>query len=427
MPSNIDTLVTVFGGSGFIGRHTVRALAKRDFRIRVAVRRPDLAGHLQPLGRVGQIMPVQANVRYPDSVAAAVRDAQIVVNLVGVLAESGAQTFNAVQAEGAAAIARAAAAQGARLVHVSAIGADENSESGYARSKAAGEKAVFAAVPSATIFRPSVVFGPDDQFTNRFAALARALPVLPLIGGGETKLQPVFVGDVAVAIADAVEGKAHSASVYELGGPEELTMRQVLEYVLKTIERKRLLVPLSFGLARLQAMVLQFAPGPLKLTPDQVELLRSDNVVSQAAKDAGLTLQGLGIAPASLEQIAPSYLWRFRRTGQFRTKCDVSVMVQVPSERSASSSRKFEEGVASRVAASGDPYLPSSKSTESRGLHELGGYGSPLSRGRPRECGRAENLDLMLLSYRPSASPIRPSVPTITRHHANSAKPRLDT
>ncbi len=228
MPSNIDTLVTVFGGSGFIGRHTVRALAKRDYRIRVAVRRPDLAGHLQPLGRVGQIMPVQANVRYPDLVAAAVRDAQIVVNLVGVLAESGAQTFNAVQAEGAAAIARAAAAQGARLVHVSAIGADENSESGYARSKAAGEKAVFAAVPSATIFRPSVVFGPDDQFTNRFAALARALPVLPLIGGGETKLQPVFVGDAAVAIADAVEGKARSASVYELGGPEELTMRQVL-------------------------------------------------------------------------------------------------------------------------------------------------------------------------------------------------------
>jgi len=305
MPSNIDTLVTVFGGSGFIGRHTIRALAKRDFRIRVAVRRPDLAGHLQPLGRVGQIMPVQANVRYPDSVAAAVRDAQVVINLVGVLAESGAQTFNAVQAEGAAAIARAAAAQGARLVHVSAIGADENSESGYARSKAVGEKAVLAAVPSATIFRPSVVFGPEDQFTNRFAALARALPMLPLIGGGETKLQPVFVGDVAAAIADAVEGKARSASVYELGGPEELSMRQVLEYVLKTIERRRLLAPLPFGLARLQAMVLQFAPGPLNLTPDQVELLRNDNVVSQAARDAGLTLQGLGIAPASLEQIAP--------------------------------------------------------------------------------------------------------------------------
>ena len=250
MPSNIDTLVTVFGGSGFIGRHTIRALAKRDFRIRVAVRRPDLAGHLQPLGRVGQIMPVQANVRYPDSVAAAAHDAQVVVNLVGILAEGGAQTFDAVQAEGAAAIATAAAAEGARLVHVSALGADENSESGYARTKAAGEKAAFAAVPSATVLRPSIVFGPEDQFTNRFATLARALPVLPLIGGGETKLQPVFVGDVATAIADAVEGKARPASTYELGGPEELTLRQVQEYVLKTIERTRLLVPLPFALAK---------------------------------------------------------------------------------------------------------------------------------------------------------------------------------
>jgi NADH dehydrogenase len=320
MPSNIDTLVTVFGGSGFIGRHTIRALAKRDFRIRVAVRRPDLAGHLQPLGRVGQIMPVQANVRYPESVAAAARDARVVVNLVAVLTESGAQTFNAVQAEGAATVAKAAAAEGARLVHVSAIGADENSQSAYARAKAAGEQAVFAAVPSATVFRPSFVFGPEDQFTNRFAALARALPVLPLIGGGETKMQPVFVGDVAAAIADAVEGKARTASTYELGGPEVLTLRQVQEYVLKTIERTRLLAPVPFPLAKLKAMFLQFAPGLLKLTPDQVEMLRSDNIVSEAAKEAGLTLQGLGIVPSSLEKIAPSWLWRFRRTGQFRTK-----------------------------------------------------------------------------------------------------------
>jgi uncharacterized protein YbjT (DUF2867 family) len=320
MPSNIDTLVTVFGGSGFIGRHTIRALAKRDYRIRVAVRRPDLAGHLQPLGRVGQIMPVQANVRYPDSVAAAANGADIVVNLVGILAEGGAQTFDAVQAEGAATIAQAAASQNARLVHVSALGADENSSSSYARTKAAGEKAAFAAVSSATVLRPSIVFGPEDQFTNRFATLARAMPVLPLIGGGETRLQPVFVGDVAAAIADAVEGKTQAGAVYELGGPDVLTLRQVQEYVLKTIERKRLLVPLPFGLAKLQAAVLQFAPGPLKLTPDQVELLRIDNVVSQSAKDANLTLQGLGIAPTSLEKVAPSYLWRFRRTGQFRTK-----------------------------------------------------------------------------------------------------------
>ena len=319
MPSNIDTLVTVFGGSGFIGRHVIRALAKRDFRIRVAVRRPDLAGHLQPLGRVGQIMPMQANLRYEDSVAAAARDAQIVVNLVGILAEGGAQTFDAVQAKGAAAVANAAAAEGARLIHVSAIGADENSESSYARTKAAGEKAAFSAVPSATVFRPSVVFGPEDQFVNRFAALARAFPVLPLIAG-DTKLQPVYVGNVANAIADAVDNKARAGAVYELGGPDVLTMRQVQELVLNITERKRLLVPVPFGLAKLQAAFLQFAPGPLKLTPDQVELLRSDNVVSQAAQDAGLTLQGLGIAPEQLSHIAPSYLWRFRRTGQFRTK-----------------------------------------------------------------------------------------------------------
>lgn len=319
MPSNIDTLVTVFGGSGFIGRHVIRALAKRDFRIRVAVRRPDLAGHLQPLGRVGQIMPVQANLRYGDSVAAAARDAQIVVNLVGILAEGGAQTFDAVQAKGAAAVAQAAAAEGARLIHVSAIGANENSESAYARTKAAGEKAAFSAVPSATVFRPSVVFGPEDQFVNRFAALARALPVLPLIGG-DTRLQPVYVGNVATAIADAVDNKARAGAIYELGGPDVLTMRQVQELVLHITERKRLLVPVPFGLAKLQAAFLQFAPGPLKLTPDQVELLRNDNVVSQAAQDAGLTLQGLGIAPEQLSHIAPSYLWRFRRTGQFRTK-----------------------------------------------------------------------------------------------------------
>ncbi len=320
MTSNIDTLVTVFGGSGFIGRHVVRALAKRDFRIRVAVRRPDLAGHLQPLGRVGQIMPVQANLRYPASVEAAVRDAAIVINLVGVLAQSGAQTFDAVQAEGAAAVAQAAAHVNARLVHVSAIGADENSTAHYYRSKAAGEKAVLAAVPSATIMRPSLVFGPEDQLTNRFAALARMLPVLPLIGGGGNRVQPVFVGDVASAIADAAEGKARSGTVYELGGPEVMTMRQIQEFVLATIERSRVLAPLPFGIARLQSLFLQFAPQPFQLTPDQIELLRTDNVVSDSAKAEGRTLEGLGIAPDTLEATAPSWLWRFRKTGQFNIK-----------------------------------------------------------------------------------------------------------
>jgi uncharacterized protein YbjT (DUF2867 family) len=320
MASNLDTLVTVFGGSGFVGRSVVRALCKRDYRIRVAVRRPELAGHLQPLGKVGQIHAVQANLRYPASVEAAMRDSHVAVNLVGILAESGAQKFEAVQGMGAGSVARAAGAVGARMVHVSAIGADENSPSRYARSKAAGEKAVLAAVPSATIMRPSVVFGPEDQFTNRFASLARISPVLPLIGGGLTKLQPVYVGDVASAVADAVDDKTKAGAAYELGGPEVLTMREILEIILATIERRRMLVSLPFGLAKLQAQLLQFAPGPLKLTPDQVALLRSDNVVSGPAKAAGLTLEGLGIAADSLEAIAPQYLWRFRKSGQFAHK-----------------------------------------------------------------------------------------------------------
>jgi uncharacterized protein YbjT (DUF2867 family) len=318
MVSNLDTLVTVFGGSGFLGRSVVRALAKRDYRIRVAVRRPELAGHLQPLGRVGQIHAAQVNLRYPASVEAAMRGSQFAVNLVGILVESGAQTFDAVQNAGAAVVARTAAAAGAGMVQVSAIGASENSTSRYARSKAAGEKAVLAAVPSATILRPSVVFGPEDQFTNRFAALARMSPVLPLIGGGLTKLQPVYVGDVARAVADAVDGKTKPGAIYELGGPEVLTMREIIETIMATIGRERTLVSLPFELAKLQAMLLQFAPGSLKLTPDQVELLRSDNVVSAAAKHAGLTLEGLGIAPDSLEAVIPQWLWRFRKTGQFQ-------------------------------------------------------------------------------------------------------------
>jgi len=320
MASNQDTLVTVFGGSGFLGRNVVRALCKRDYRIRVAVRRPELSGHLQPLGRVGQIHAVQANVRYPASVEAAMRDSQVAINLVGILAPSGAQTFDAVQAKGAETVAKAAAAVGASMVHVSAIGADEKSLSGYARAKAAGEKAVLAALPSAIIMRPSIVFGPEDEFTNRFAALARLAPALPLIGGGATKMQPVYVGDVATAIANAVDGKARTGATYELGGPEVLSFREIIELILEITDRKRMLVGLPFGLAKLQAIFLQFAPGALKLTPDQVELLRSDNVVSEAAKAAGLTLEGLGVTPDSLEAIAPQYLWRFRPAGQFQRK-----------------------------------------------------------------------------------------------------------
>lgn len=317
MASNLDTLVTVFGGSGFLGRNVVRALAKRDYRIRVAVRRPELTGYLQPQGRVGQIHTVQANLRYPASVEAAMRDSHVAINLVGILTESGAQTFDAVQAEGAETVAKAAAAVGAQMVHVSAIGADANSASAYARAKAAGEAAVLAALPQATIMRPSMMFGPEDQFTNRFAALARMLPVLPLVGC-ETKMQPVYVGDVATAIADAVDGKARQGATYELGGPEVLSLREIIQTILDITDRKRTLLSVPFGLAKVQAMFQQFAPGALKLTPDQVALLRHDVVVSDAAKAAGLTLEGLGITPDSLEAIAPQYLWRFRPAGQFQ-------------------------------------------------------------------------------------------------------------
>jgi len=317
--STSDTLITVYGGSGFLGRHVVRALARRGYRIRVAVRRPELAGHLQPLGRVGQIHAVQANLRNAPSVEAAARDAAVLVNLVGILSERGRQRFSAVHTFGAEQVALAANAHGARVVHVSAIGADENSPSQYGRTKAAAEGLVLAAQPDAVIMRPSIVFGPEDDFFNRFAALARMAPALPLIGGGATRFQPVFAGDVASAIADAVDGKARGGSIYELGGPEVRTFRQLMQFVLATIQRKRLLVPLPFFAARIQASVLQFLPKP-PLTPDQVEMLRVDNVVSDAAKNDGRTLQAFGIEPEPMEAIVPTYLWRFRKTGQFRSR-----------------------------------------------------------------------------------------------------------
>jgi len=314
-----ETLVTVFGGSGFLGRHVVRALAKQGYRIRAAVRRPDLAGHLQPMGTVGQIHAVQANLRNAASVEAAARDSDMVVNLVGILFERGRQGFAAVQADGAEYVARAAAQNGARMVHVSAIGADPQSPASYARSKADGEARVLAALPSATIVRPSVIFGPEDTFFNRFAALAQISPVLPLVGGGHTRFQPVFVGDVAAVIAQGVAGKTRGGTIYELGGPDVKTFKELMEFTLQTIERRRLLVPLPFGIAKFKAWFLQFLPNP-PLTPDQVELLKSDNVVSDAAKQDGRTLEGLGHTPTAMMTIVPSYLWRFRKTGQFRDR-----------------------------------------------------------------------------------------------------------
>jgi uncharacterized protein YbjT (DUF2867 family) len=310
-------LVTVFGGTGFLGRQVVRALLKRGWRVRSAVRRPDLAGHLQPLGMVGWVQPVQANLRYRWSVDRAVTDADAVINLVAILRESGRQRFDAVHSFGARAVAEAArGANVNRVIHVSAIGADPGSPSAYARSKAAGEAAVLETRPDAVVFRPSIMFGSDDHFFNRFASLARVLPVFPVFGGGHTRFQPVFVGDVARAIVDAVEGQAKLGTVYELGGPEVKTFRQCLELMLHAIERRRLLVPVPWSLATALASVLQVLPKPL-ITVDQLRQLKIDNVVSEAATAEQRTLAGLGIEPTSIEAILPSYLYRFRPHGQF--------------------------------------------------------------------------------------------------------------
>lgn len=309
-------LVTVFGGSGFVGRHVVRALAKRGYRVRVACRRPDLAFHLQPLGGVGQIMAVQANLRNRASIDRAVAGADHIINLVGILAEGGRQRFAAVQEFGARAVAEAARAVGARLTHVSAIGADADSPSAYARTKAAGERAVRDTVKEAAIFRPSIVFGPEDDFFNRFAAMAQLSPVLPLIGGGETRLQPVYVSDVAEAVALSVDGAAADGKVFELGGPEVMTFRQCMEEMLRVVDRRRIFVSLPFRVAGLIGTVAGFLPKP-PITADQVNLLKVDNIVSGEAMAEGRTLAGLGVEATSVEAVLPSYLWRYRVAGQF--------------------------------------------------------------------------------------------------------------
>jgi uncharacterized protein YbjT (DUF2867 family) len=316
LQNRLETLVAVFGGSGFLGRHVVRALAKRGYRVRVAVRRPELAGHLQPMGRVGQIHAVQANLRYPESVKAATRDADVVINLVGILFERGRQRFDAVMTAGAQTVAQAAKAVAAPLIHVSAIGADENSNSHYARAKAQAERLVLSAQDRAIIVRPSIIFGPEDDFFNRFAALARMSPALPLVGGGRTRMQPVFAGDVAEAIAKAVDGDLRPGATYELGGPDVRTFKELMQFVLATTQRRRALIPVPFAMMKLQALVLQFLPKP-PITPDQVELLKRDNIVSEDAKRDGRSLEGIGITPESIDAIVPTYLWRFRKTGQF--------------------------------------------------------------------------------------------------------------
>lgn len=319
-------VVTVFGGSGFIGRQVVRRLAAQGWVVRAAVRDPVDAGFLKPMGEPGQVNPVAADIRDPASVRTAVAGADAVVNLVGILFEKGKTTFDAVHRQGAANVAQAARDAGvARLVHMSALGADKNSDSAYARSKAQGEEAVLAAFPAATIFRPSVVFGPDDDFFNRFAALARISPVLPVFtgdgfkpvhtengydvdwfGSGGPTFQPVYVGDVAEALVRGVTDPRTTGKVYELGGPRRYTLKEVMELILRVTGRSPMLVPLPFAVARVQAAFFQFLPKP-PLTPDQVKLLQVDNV----ARGGKPGLAELGIPAVAAEAVLPTYLHRY--------------------------------------------------------------------------------------------------------------------
>jgi NADH dehydrogenase len=316
-PTSPAKLVTVFGGSGFVGRHIVQALARRGYLVRAAVRRPDLAGHLQPLGNVGQVTAVQANLRYPWSVDRALQGADAVVNAVGILYQAGRQSFEAVQAFGPRAIGEAARAAGIdNLVHISAIGADTNSDVAYLQSKGLGEAGVLETVPDAVIMRPSIVFGPEDDFFNKFAGMAQLSPVLPLIGGGGTKFQPVYAGNIAEAVAVAIDGGARPGTIYELGGPEIATFRQCLERMLEETGRKRVLAPMPFAVAKIIGKVMGLLPKPL-LTADQVRMLQSDTIVSEAAEADGRTLAGLGVAATAMDVILPTYLVRFREHGQF--------------------------------------------------------------------------------------------------------------
>jgi len=312
-----NNLVTIFGGSGFVGTQVVQLLARAGYRVRVAVRRPDLAGHVKPLGSVGQVVPIQANVRNLESVQRAVKGAGTVINLVGIGHESGRQRFRAVNTMGARNVAEAARQAGvATLVHMSALGADTQSASNYARTKALGEAEVLAAFKSAIVIRPSIIFGKDDTFFNKHASIARFLPVLPVIGA-KAKAQPIYVGDVAAAVFAAVEGKVKPGRIYEIGGPETATQLELVKRMLAVTHRGNLTVPVPAALGKLLALPFAFLPWAPLLTADQVELLQADNVVSEAAKKDKRTLAAFGVAPTAMDAILESYLWRFMKNGQF--------------------------------------------------------------------------------------------------------------
>ena len=308
-----NDLITVIGGSGFVGRQIVRELVKTGARVRVAVRRPNDAMFLRTMGDVGQVQLVQANIRDRASLSHAIDGAGYVINLVGTIVSSGRQTFQTTHEAGAANVASLCVTHGVpRLVHMSALGANINSVSKYSQSKALGERAVLETMPEATILRPSVIFGPEDNFFGRFASLAKVLPVLPLIGGGHTKFQPVYVDDVADAVVAVLMSNSAAGQTYELGGPRVWTLEQVYEFVLATIHRSRLLVSMPFGLAKMASLFLQALPGHV-LRPDQVNMLREDNIVS----DDALTFADLAITPMPAESIMPKYLARYRKTGAY--------------------------------------------------------------------------------------------------------------
>lgn len=309
-----DRRITLFGGSGFIGRYIVQRLVRDGWIVRAAVRDPAAALFLKPLGNVGQVVPVRADIADAQAVEVALEGSDAVINCVGILYESGSRTFANMHRDGARNVASAAASAGVgRLVHLSAIGADRNAAARYASSKGEGEEAVRAAFPGATIMRPSIVFGPEDGFFNRFASMARFFPALPLIGGGHTKFQPVYVCDVADAVVRAINDPATAGKTYELGGPRVYTFRELMELMLAQLGRRRALIDVPWGVARLQGAILEKLPGPKILTRDQVTLLERDNVVSAGA----LTLADLGVTPHAVESIIPTYLDIYRRGGRF--------------------------------------------------------------------------------------------------------------
>lgn len=314
--SNSDKLVTIFGASGFLGRYITRALAADGYRIRAAVRRPHLAEFLKPAGRVGQIQTFQANIRDEASSRAAIRGADIVINLVGILHQTHAQKFDAVQGEAPGRLARMAKDEGvSTFIQMSSIGADKDSSSKYARTKSQGEQGVHEAFPDAHIIRPSIVFGVEDDFFNKFGAMARISPALPLIGGGKTKFQPVYVDDIADVVCRILGQPDRKGAIWELGGPDIYSFKELMELLLKVIGRNNLLIPIPFGLAKFEAFFLGMLPKPL-LTMDQVELLKADNIVGMTDEPIK-TFTDLDITPATAESVLPTYLYRFRKHGQF--------------------------------------------------------------------------------------------------------------